>query len=224
MGTITLSKQNRLFWLGRYSERVYGMVKGLMNFIDELIDSGEGIDYATICRQLGIPNIYENSEDFVHRYLFDRSDPASVASAAENMLGNGMVLRETLTTPTLAYLQMSVTALDLARESSSPAVALQWVLDDIMAFRGSCDDSLDDETTRNIVKTGGLVERLSLMLRLGWNSERLEKELGKLMNRIYKTGLPTDPAALEIVSSAALGGAAIDQDALRRSIETLFLV
>ena len=224
MGSITLSKQNRLFWLGRYSERVYGMVKGLSNFIDDMIDSEDPLDYGLICAQLGIPNIYNSPEDFCKRYLFDRTDPNSVASAAENMLGNGMLLRETLTTPTLAYLQMAITALDLARESDSPGVALQWVLDDIMAFRGSCDDSLDDEQTRNIVKTGGLVERLSLMLRLHWNADRLEKELGKLMNRVYKTGLPTNPEALELVSSAALGGAALDQNALRRSVESLFLV
>ena len=224
MGSITLSKQNRLFWLGRYSERVYYMLKGLMNFIDDLVDSDQEMDYPTICQQLGIPNVYESSEDFCHRYIFDRSDPNSVATAADNMLGNGMVLRETLTTPTLAYLQLAMTALDLARESDSPNVPLQWVLDDIMAFRGSCDDSLDDEQTRNIVKTGGLVERLSLMLRLHWNADRLEKELGKLMNRVYKTGLPTNPEALELVSSAALGGAALDQNALRRSVESLFLV
>lgn len=224
MGSVTLSKQNRLFWLGRYSERVYGMVQGTMGFIDEIVDSGEEIDYPMVCAQLGIPCPYENSEDFCRRFLFDAEDPNSVTAAAENMLGNGMVLRETLTTATLAYLQMAVTALNLARDSSAPGVELQWVLDDIMAFRGSCDDSLEDEQIRNIVKVGGLVERLSLMLRLRWNLTRLPNELGKLLNRLYKTGLPTDPAALELVTTAALGGAALDYDALRRSVETLFLV
>ena len=30
MGTVTLSKQNRLFWLGRYAERVYTTTQYMM--------------------------------------------------------------------------------------------------------------------------------------------------------------------------------------------------
>ena len=54
MGTITLSKQNRLFWLGRYSERVYTTVQYMLDLYDKLIENDK-IDYAGFCQKLGIP-------------------------------------------------------------------------------------------------------------------------------------------------------------------------
>ena len=140
------------------------------------------------------------------------------------MLGNGIVLRETLTSPTLAYLQMAEAAMDLASRSDSPAVELQWVLDDLMSFRGSFDDTVDAEEARNITKTGGMVERLSLMLRLNWHLERLDRELKKLVNRLYKTDLTTQPQALELLERRALAEEPVPNDQLLTAVEGLFVV
>lgn len=221
MGPVTLSKQNRLFWLGRYAERVYMTVQYMMKAYDTLLDSTP-VDYGDFCRRLGVPNIYENAEDFCRRYLFDKSLPESVASALEALLGNGMVLRETITTPTLSYLQMAEGAMEMASRSEAPAVELQWVLDDIMAFRGSFDEAVDLEEARNITKTGGSVERLSLMLRLGWQKDRLQHEMQKLLNRLYKTELTTDPAALAKITAFALEDASVPEAELLQSVEGLF--
>lgn len=223
MGTVTLSKQNRLFWLGRYAERVYTTVQVMLRQYDKLIDSS-GIDYAAFCRNMGIPCPYECGEDFCRRYLFDGGDPNSVRASVDAMLGNGMVLRETISTPTLAYLQMAQSAMDLAARSDGPGVELQWVLDDIMAFRGSFDDSVEEETTRNITKSGFCVERISLILRLGWQPERLERELQKMLNRLYKTDLPVNREALDLIDRCAMGGETVDRTSLLRSVEGLFLV
>ena len=129
MDTVTLSKQNRLFWLGRYAERVYTTTQYMMKQYDRLID-GETVDYETFCQKMGIPCAYDSGDDFCRRYLFDSTSPYSVQSGVEAMLGNGMVLRETITSPTLAYLQMAYTAMELAAHSEAPSVELQWVLDD----------------------------------------------------------------------------------------------
>lgn len=223
MDTISLSKQNRLFWLGRYSERVYGTIRYGMQVYDRLID-GTQVDYQGFCRKMGIPCDYENSEDFCRRYLFDGQNPYSVRAAVDAMLGNGMVLRETITSPTLAYLQMAQGAMDLASKSDSPGVELQWVLDDIMAFRGSFDDSVEEEFARNITKTGGMVERISMMLRLGLQPQRLERELRKLLNRLYKTDLTPNPQALEVITRRALEGAPVDEATLLASVEGLFVI
>ena len=224
MGTVTLSKQNRLFWLGRYTERVYTTIQFLSDLYDRILDGGEA-DYRAICRDLGIPCPYTGSEDFCLRYLFDRTDPASVISSVDNMLGNGMVLRETISTPTLAYLQMASSAMELVEKSDSPRLELQWVLDDIMAFRGSFDDSVDAEAARNITKSGSSVERVSLMLRLGTaEDEVLRRELQKLLNRLYKTDLTADPEALEVVTQKAMGGPDVDRSRLLASVEGLFRV
>lgn len=223
MGTVTLSMQNRLFWLGRYSERVYTTVQFMLDQYDRLIDGG-AVDYERFCRNMGIPCRYDSGEDFCRRYLFDGEDPCSIRSSVEAMLGNGMVLRETISTPTLAYLQMAHSALDLAVRSESPSVELQWVLDDIMAFRGSFDDSVDAESARNITKAGGCVERISLMLRLGFRLDRLDQELRKLLNRLYKTDLTVDSEALEVVSRRAVDGEEVEPLLLLRSVEGLFRV
>lgn len=223
MDTISLSKQNRLFWLGRYSERVYGTIRYGMQVYDRLID-GTQVDYQGFCRKMGIPCDYENGEDFCRRYLFDGQNPYSVRAAVDAMLGNGMVLRETITSPTLAYLQMAQGAMELAAGSESPGVELQWVLDDIMAFRGSFDDSVEEEFARNITKTGGMVERISMMLRLGLQPQRLERELRKLLNRLYKTDLTPEPQALEVITRRALEGEPVDEATLLSNVEGLFVI
>ncbi len=223
MGLVTLSKQNRLFWLGRYAERVYMTVQFLMQTYDTLLDSTE-VDYADYCRRMGVENVYSDAGDFCRRYLFDASQPYSVRASMEALLGNGMVLRETISTPTLAYLQMAENAMEMASCSEAPVVELQWVLDDIMAFRGSFDGAVDQEGVRNITKTGGAVERLSLMLRMGWQPELLRHEMQKLLNRLYKTELPTQPQALQVITAYALEGHETAESELLRCVEGLFLV
>ena len=135
-----------------------------------------------------------------------------------------MVLRESITTPTLAYLQMAYNALQLAAKSDAPMVELQWVLDDIMAFRGSFDDAIDIESMRNITKAGGSVEKVSLTLRLNWRTERLQKEIQKLVNRLYKTDLPINDSALDIITRKAIEDEDIDKHILLQSVEELFRV
>ena len=223
MGAVTLSMQNRLFWLGRYTERVYTTIQFLLEQYDKSLDS-EGMTPAEFCRRMGIPCREAYRQDFFRHYLFDAENPDSVHTSVEQMLGNGMVLRETITSPTLAYLQMAHNAMELAAESDGPSVQLQWVLDDIMAFRGSLDDCVEGENTRNTTKCGSLVERLSLMLRLNWRSGRLQPELRKRLNRLYKTDLPIDRAALDTVTGSAMGGTPAEPGLLLRSVEGLFLV
>ncbi|MCC8357958.1 MAG: alpha-E domain-containing protein [Oscillospiraceae bacterium] len=223
MDTVTLSKQNRLYWLGRYSERTYTTLQYMLAEFDQVLD-GATVDYPAFCQKMGIHCPYTDTEDFWQHYLFDAEDVNSIRSSIDNMLGNGMVLRETITTPSLSYLQMVQDAIVMAASSASPHVELQWVLDDIMAFRGCFDDAVDEEDVRNTLKAGGFVERLSLMLRLDWRTERLKRELLKLLNRLYKTNLPINHEALDVIQSAVMEGAEIDKPLLLRSVESLFLL
>ena len=223
MDSVTLSMQNRLFWLGRYSERVYTTIQFTLDQYDRLID-GAGDNHVEFCQNMGIPCPYPSGDEFLQHYLFDKEFPWSIASSVENMLGNGMVLREIISTPTLAYLQMARNAMELAAQSSGPSVQLQWVLDDIMAFRGSLDDGVDSENIRNMIKSGGFVERLSLMLRNHYRLERLDAELRKLLNRLYKTDLQVDSGCLDVITAQAMEGKPVEPARLLHSIEHLFLV
>lgn len=224
MDTVTLSKQNRLFWLGRYASRTYISTHYMIGQLDALIDGQPVPPYRDFCGRMGIPCRYQSEEDFCRRYLFDRDDPASVRCCVDAMLGNGMTLRETITSPTLAYLQTAQSAMDLAARSEAPAVELQWVLDDIRAFQGSFDDTVEVESARNITKTGGLVERLSLMLRLDLQPEMLDRELCKLLNRLYKTDLTPQPGALAVIEKQALEKQPAEPGRLLATVEGLFLL
>ena len=99
------------------------------------------------------------------------------------------------------------------------------MLNDIMVFRGSFDDSVDTETARNITKCGSSVERISLMLRLDTADDAaLCRELQKLLNRLYKTDLTASQEALEVVTRKAMGGGEVDRCRLLASVEGLFPV
>lgn len=197
MGSYTLNKvaESRLFWLGRYIERVYTTIKATGKIYDATVD-GEEADYAGYCNKLGIPNVYENTEDFVKKYLGDRNNPCSIISTMTYSLDNAMVERQILGTATLSYVEMALNAVIRATESASPKLELQEALDDIMAFRGSCDEEVDDDICRNTIKTGASMERVDLYLRLRYPKKDQLKELNKLLNRQYKTKLSPDQAAL----------------------------
>lgn len=223
MGIITLNKQNRLFWLGRYSERVYSTINLILKEYDNLLD-GASVDYEDFCRKMGIPCIYNDSEDFLRRYLFDPSSPFSIRSNIEAMLGNGMMLRETISSTTLSYLQMARNSLLIAENSDAPYLELQLVLDDIMAFRGSFDEYVDDKSNRNITKVGALIEHLSICLRFEWHTDRLEKEIGKLLARLERTGISPNAQALAFVKNCPADKLLENRIALLNNVESLFLV
>lgn len=203
MGAITLSKANRLFWLGRYLERVYTTIKATRDIFEADTDGGEA-DFAAYCRALGIPCDYRDTADFIRRYYFDAANPNSVTASLGFAYDNAIVLRETLSTDTLAYVQMAVSAMERAAHSTGPGVELQWVLDDIMAFRGACEEKVDEEDSRNIIKTGSSLERVDLYLRLGYDAALCEQEFNHLFNRLYKAPLTPDQEKLNLLVDAML--------------------
>ncbi len=203
MGTVTLSKASRLYWLGRYTERVYTGLRCVKDIFDINVDGREA-DYAAYCRRMGIPNSYADTADFCRNYFFDTKNPNSLASSLVYAYDNAIVLRETLTTDTLSYILMALSAMDKAMESDTPAIPLQWVQDDIMAFRGSCDENVYDAAAREIIKLGASVERVDLYLRLGEEPARTRQEFEKLFNRLYKTQLSPDKEKLDLLVDALL--------------------
>lgn len=224
MGIISLNKASRLYWLGRYTERVYTGLKQIKEIYDAKVDGREA-DFVTYCRRLGIPCNYENTEDFCKRYFFDTSNPNSLAASLVYAYDNAIVLRETLTTDTLSYILMAMSAMDKASESENPAVALQWVMDDIMAFRGSCEENIFEEDARSMIKLGSSVERVDLYLRLGAPAELLRKEFERLFNRLYKTQLTPDKAKLDLLVDSLLDSSKPDATTyeLINALEGLFI-
>ncbi len=188
MGIISVEHSDRLYWLGRYSERVYTTLKIFADRYDSMIDLEED-EYADFCERQEIPNIYLSAADFARRYCFDEEDPNSIISNLTRAYDNAIVLREEIGSVTLSYIQMAVYAMNKAKQSDAPLLELQRVRDNIVAFWGIVDDSVDDEHVRSIIKLGKRIERIDIYARMHLDKKEMKREIVKLNRRIDRTGL-----------------------------------
>ena len=188
MGIISVEHTNQLFWLGRYSERVYTTLNIFADRFDSMIDLDTD-KYEEFRLLQEIPNIYTSKEDFASRYCFDERDPNSVYSNLIRAYDNAIVLREEIGSLTLSYIQLAVYAMNKAKESPAPLLELQHVRDNIVAFWGIVDDSIDDEHVRSIIKFGKRLERIDLYARMRMDDKEMRREVARLNFRIERTGL-----------------------------------
>ena len=79
MGIISVDRADRLFWLGRYTERVYTTIRLYADSFDELID-GIADYYVDFCKMIDIPDVYGSKEVFEEKYPFDEMNPDSILS------------------------------------------------------------------------------------------------------------------------------------------------
>ncbi|HIQ96398.1 MAG TPA: alpha-E domain-containing protein [Candidatus Limivivens merdigallinarum] len=188
MGIISIEKVDHLYWLGRYTERVYTTIRIFFHIYDKMIEQPEGI-YAKYCERLNIPNIYTSNKQFVRSYLFGEENPDSVVSNMKRAYDNAVVLRDELSSNVLSYVQLALNTLESCGKTTAPLLELQQAVDYLLAFWGCADDYVEQEDCRNILKCGKYVERLDLCIRLDYHRKDLEKEYQKLINRLKKTSL-----------------------------------
>lgn len=196
MGIISIEQADRLYWLGRYAERVYTTIriysKSFDTMIDEIADS-----YVEFCKSVDIPNIYSGKEDFITRYPFDSDNPDSIISNLNRAYDNAIVLRESIGSESLAYIQLAIYAMNKAKKSKAPMVELQKVNDNLLAFYGTVDDQIDSENIRNIIKAGKRIERIDMYARLGVSKKELTREVHRMVPRVEKSGLEYNQESLE---------------------------
>ena len=196
MGIISVEQTDRLYWLGRYTERVYTTLNLYFVSYDHTLDESPQ-DYEDFCRSLDIPNIYTSAEDFRTRYAFDSEDPNSIYSNLNRAYDNAIVLRESIGSESLSYIQLAIYALNKGMRSPSPLLELQKVMDNILAFWGVTDDIIKSENVRNIIKIGKRVERIDLYARLGQPKEEMEREICRLTGRNDRCELIYDQECLD---------------------------
>ncbi|MCM1224706.1 MAG: alpha-E domain-containing protein [Lachnospiraceae bacterium] len=191
MGIISVEQTDHLYWLGRYTERVYTTIriysKSFDSMIDETIDS-----YQKFCASIDIPNIYTSRDDFFARYPFDASNPDSIISNLNRAYDNAIVLRESIGSEALSYIQLAIYDIHKAAASSAPMIELQYLVDHILAFWGIADDQIDSEQIRNIIKAGKRIERVDLYARLGVSGKELIREVHRMIPRVERSGLTYD--------------------------------
>lgn len=195
MGIISVEQADHLFWLGRYTERVYTTLRFYFPRFDSMID--ETVDsYQTFCESIDIPNIYLSKEDFLRRYPFDADNTDSIISNLNRAYDNAIVLRESIGSETLSYIQLAVYDMNKAAVSKSPLIELQYLLDHILSFWGIADDQIDSEQVRNMIKAGKRIERIDMYARLKVSREELIREVCRMIPRVERSGLVYDKVKL----------------------------
>lgn len=198
MGSISLEKINGLYWMGRYTERVFTTLQVFNKIYDRMIDQDD-FAYDEFCHRLTIPNIYTSKEDFIKRYLFDESNPDSLLANMYRAYDNAIIHREDISSEVLAYIHMALDVLKSSKDSLTPLWSLQPLTDDLFAFWGSVEDYVEEEV-RDIMKVGKMVERLDLYLRLDMEYPLVEREFCRLRARVNKLHVEYNKAALEQLS------------------------
>lgn len=190
MEKYVLSKahQDGLYWLGRYTERVYTTLDLFAQVFDEMID-GDPKAYQKLLKNLEIADIYTDKRDFNKRYCFDKSNPDSIRFNLERGFDNAVTMRELIGSASLSYIQEALYEMDAAEESVSPMIDLQSVQDLIVAFWGMTDDLILDDRVRNLLKVGRSVERIDLYSRMNKDIELIARETEHLQSRIGKSGI-----------------------------------
>lgn len=200
MGIISVEQTNRLYWLGRYSERVYTTLRLYSDSFDRLIDI-DSYDYQEFCRRLDIPDVYGSRESFKEKYPFDEEDTNSIISNLIRAYDNAVVLREEIGSETLSYIQLAIYDMHKAKISRAPLIEMQSVIDNLLAFWGIADDIIDSEQIRNIIKTGKRVERVDLFGRLHMAASGLTREVHRLIPRVERSGIKYDKDGLNCLKN-----------------------
>ena len=181
MPVISAENSERLFWLGRYSERVF---TGLRVFCEKF-------------------SLMQAGNDSARMTCFDEESPDSAAYSLSRAYDNAIVLRDEIGSDTFSYIQLAVYEMKNASHSRTPLLGLQKVIDNIAAFWGMADDSMEDEHARNIIKLGTRVERVDLYARMNAGSNDIRREIRRLTYRITRTGLHYSSEGLERLKALA---------------------
>lgn len=170
---ISAVKANRLFWLGRYEERVYITLHLLRKCHDKMID-GELEDYWPIWQKLDTTGAYQTIEEFTFGIMYDDTNPSTVMAAQTKAMDNAILLREDILSETLSYLEMSLALLKECRKKQEKnVICLQPVIDWSLAFWGSAQQRLQNHKALYIMSIGRNVENMDMLLRFDYSYERV---------------------------------------------------
>ena len=176
---------NRLFWLGRYEQRVAMTLHQLRKCCDGMID-GQPTDYAEIWNRLDASGNYSSSEEFTLGMMYDEENPSSVISAQIAAQDNAMLLRGSLATETLAYLEMSVALMrDMKKQKQTNVTMLQPVTDWALAFWGSAEERVEHHRMMLLMHIGRKIETIDMLIRFDYPFVRLANPYN-VMKRFLK--------------------------------------
>ncbi|MBQ5989000.1 MAG: alpha-E domain-containing protein [Oscillospiraceae bacterium] len=184
MGTISIEHSDRLYWLGRYTERFFITLRSLDRLYDKMIDDKYG--YREYLVNFGLNDSYTDSLDFIRSFLYDENNPNSAAYCLERAYDNGIVLREEISSKTLSFLQMAKDTLTKSQDKPNVRLSLLPLKDILYSFWGSINEHIYDDEIRNIIYIGKTLERLDLYMRMRFPFATVEKEFIRLCKNLHR--------------------------------------
>ncbi|WP_342590844.1 circularly permuted type 2 ATP-grasp protein [Olsenella profusa] len=193
LSLVTASKSENLYWLGRYTERVYTTLAFFYPYCDRMLDAGPEA-FRPLAHALDLPEDFEDVDAFVHSLLYDTGNPGSVSSALTAAFNNATILRPELGTRLLQYLELAMANLDEAIRLSPAAGDFfdhRNIADDLLAFWGGIENSPADPAFKALLLLGKYIERIDLYTRFSLPADLLDAPLRKLAS--YSTALARAP-------------------------------
>ena len=180
LSAISPAKADRLYWLGRYSERVCTVLHILRKYYDSIIAHEDSQAHVEFCTKMGIPCEFSDSREFVHHYLYDAALPYSVTNMLTRVMDNAILLREEVKSESLQYVEMAINYMRRASEEDVKLYELQYVSDVMYSFWGAIEDRIHTVRVRDLITSGKYIEKLDLYIRFGYESVRIEDVLKRL--------------------------------------------
>ncbi|MFR9669212.1 MAG: alpha-E domain-containing protein [Rikenellaceae bacterium] len=198
---ITADKANKLYWLGRYAERVYITLHLLRRYYDKVID-GDISDLTEYYTLLGVDcsGYTQENEALQLSQLYDRDNICSIITSLDMCKDNAIVLRRDITSESLSYIQMSHALIEECSESGEKNITrLQLITDYMLALFGSIDERVFDKRIRRFIKIGKLIENLDLHIRFNYPFFRIEEAYTTLREHLDQESTVVNHDALEIL-------------------------
>ncbi len=193
---ITADKANRLYWLGRYAERVYLSLHLLRRYYDRVLDGDiEDLHEYYEYLNMGKENI---SREFQLSQLYDCDNICSIATSIAMAQDNGIFLRRDITSESLSYIQMSHALLEeCSADQEKNITRLQPVTDYMLAFFGSVDERVFDKQIKKLLKIGKLIENLDMHIRFNYPFFRIQEAYETLKEDISMVSTAVDTKSME---------------------------
>lgn len=179
---ITKSKVENLYWLGRYTERVFTTLSTFLPFYDRVMDTDVD-SFRPFAHALDLPQDFTDFDTFIASFLYDESNPDSIRSAIRSAFMNAVPLRPELGSRLLQYIELAMGGIDDAAIHSSHADDLydhRDITDLVLSFWGGIEDSQIDVPLKALLFLGKYLERMDLYTRFGLRKDGLLAPVRKM--------------------------------------------
>ena len=223
--TISPAKANHLYWLGRYAERVSAQMHFLRHYYDLCLDEGHEDAIHEYCSKLNLPICTRDRDAFLVEHLFG-DQCGSLRHTLNCLNDNSIVLREELTTNTIAYVNLCVATLKHSDHKKDLNInSLQPISDYILAFWGSVLQNVTNGATLDMLFIGKRIEFIDMYSRFGEKHSRLAAEWRNMDRRLDRQSFLVNKDARMALREIFFEHESIpDQNAMLAALNSLITV